>query len=823
MNGIPTPTGRRPANRQFRWLAASGVAQLFLWIGVAVAAERFDPDSRFGQRPFALVVCFLAVCFLLYLLSLALVWKAPEHQATARLHWRAVLIFAVLFRLVLWWSQPIQELDLYRYLWDGRVLAAGINPYRYSPAQVEAARDGEPATAELAALADVLRRSREVTKIFSFIDHRSVPTIYPPLSEAVFGASAFITPERAPIRVQVGIFKGVLLLFDLSTVLLVMGLLRNLNQPPAHALAYAWCPLVLKELANTGHLDAIAVCLTAALFWLLTLPRAENTTIAASNGRTTPPHWRDWLAAALWGGAVLAKLYPIVLAPVLLAFWWRRARWRTGGPSAAFALIVLGGYVLLPPNSKAPKAETVGTVEHSSFSGLGEFLRRWEMNDLLFSVVYENIRLRSPAHAGQKPWYSVLPGALRERLNATLAKAVSLTGLDVSANRLAFLLTQASVGGTLFVLAGVLALRRWPDDPREALLRRAFLCLAWLWFLSATQNPWYWTWALLLVVFVSRAWLLVSGFALIYYLRFWFVDHFPNATLPGGLTGMRLFDEVVVWLEHLPPLCAVALVACWHRKRIQPIRISKQSLPPPAKPDDVIVVIPALDEEASLPQVITRLRQVGLNHICAVDNGSRDRTVEVARQYGAEVIVEPRRGYGQACWTGCQNLPAGGQWILFCNADGSDDIERVPELMRATEGSAEFVLGVRTADTNGHDHLTPSQRFGNKLATLMIRMLWSTKYGDLGPLRLISRRAFERLNMQDRGFGWTVEMQVRAAEEHLVVKEVPVRNFARSAGISKISGTIKGSLQAGAVILSTIAALWWRPSDSSGTLLRTRA
>ena len=156
----------------------------------------------------------------------------------------------------------------------------------------------------------MLRRSPEVTKIFSLIDHRSVPTIYPPLSEAVFAATAFITPERAPVRVQVGGFKGVLLLFDLATVLLVMGLLRNLNQPPARTLAYAWCPLVLKEFANTGHLDAIAVCLSAAVFWLLTLPRRENNSASAVSQSPMRPQFRDWLAVGLWAGAVLAKLYP---------------------------------------------------------------------------------------------------------------------------------------------------------------------------------------------------------------------------------------------------------------------------------------------------------------------------------------------------------------------------------------------------------------------------------------------------------------------------------------------------------------------------------
>jgi hypothetical protein len=485
-------------------------------------------------------------------------------------------------------------------------------------------------------------------------------------------------------------------------------------------------------------------------------------------------------------------------------------RWRTRGLFAAFALVVLGGYALLPPISKTPKADAVATEEHSSFSGLGEFLRRWEMNDLLFSVVYENVRLRSPEHVGQEPWYSAVPSAAREWLNAALAKSVSLTGLDVPANRLAFLLTQALAAGTLFVLASVLALRRWPDDSREALLRRSFLCLAWLWLLSATQNPWYWTWALPLVVFVSRAWLLLSGFALIYYLRFWFVHHFPDATLPGGLTGMRFFDEVVVWIEHGLPLCVVALAVCLTRKRVQPRVPMGSPVSPPAHSGNVIVVVPALNEEASLPRVIERLHRADLERIRVVDNGSRDRTAEVARQCGSELIIEPRRGYGQACWTGCQNLPPDAEWILFCNADGSDDIERVPRLLDATADGAEFVLGKRVAGEDGHDHLAPPQRFGNALAVGLIQLLWGARQGDLGPLRLISRRAFQELNLRERGFGWTVEMQVRAVEAGLRIVEVPVRNFPRCAGVSKISGTIKGSLQAGAVILATIAALWWR-------------
>lgn len=236
--------------------------------------------------------------------------------------------------------------------------------------------------------------------------------------------------------------------------------------------------------------------------------------------------------------------------------------------------------------------------------------------------------------------------------------------------------------------------------------------------------------------------------------------------------------------------------------------VSSPEPPPLVTLANVLVVIPALNEQASLPGVITRLRELGLNRVRVVDNGSRDHTAEVARRCGAEVVSEPRQGYGQACWTGCENLPVEVEWILFCNADGSDDIERVPVLLAATDGGAEFILGARSADDDGKDHLTASQRFGNRLATTLIRLLWRTDYADLGPLRLISRRAFEKLSLQDRGFGWTVEMQVRAAEERIKVREVAVRNFPRSAGVSKISGTVKGSVQAGTIILSTIASLW---------------
>jgi hypothetical protein len=552
-----------PAPRRLPWLAVLGTAQLLLWITVAALSGRFAFGSPFDQRPLLFMLVLWAGSFVLYLGSLALIWRTKADSNVVRAQVRMVWIFAILFRLLLWWSQPIEETDFYRYLWDGRVLAAGVSPYTYSPKEIEAARDQEMAAPSVNRLVQLLHRSPVVATIFSRINHRSVPTIYPPLSEAVFAATALVTPEHASVRTQVRVLKGVLLLFDLATLGLVIGLLRNLGQSPARALAYAWCPLVLIEFANSGHLDGIAVCLTTATLWLLTLPTRRDVRESSIVMSQTRPTSHDWLAAGLWAGAVLAKLYPVVLAPVFLAHWWRRLRWRTGGLVLVFVLVLFGGYVAMPSRPKPTESKSTSAAEHSSFSGLGVFLRRWEMNDLLFSVVYENVRLENVGSGGHEPWYSVLPTSTREHLHLALDRLDGKLGLDLPKVRLAFLFTQTLAAGALFVLACALAWRRWPEDPREALLRRAFLCLAWLWYLSAAQNPWYWTWAMPLVIVASRPWLLASGFAMIYYLRFWFVHEFPQPTLSGGLAGPQFFDQIVVWFEHLPVLLLVAVY--WFR------------------------------------------------------------------------------------------------------------------------------------------------------------------------------------------------------------------------------------------------------------------
>lgn len=233
----------------------------------------------------------------------------------------------------------------------------------------------------------------------------------------------------------------------------------------------------------------------------------------------------------------------------------------------------------------------------------------------------------------------------------------------------------------------------------------------------------------------------------------------------------------------------------------------------PSIPDTsrILTVIPALNEAQALPGVLDRLRKQGLSRIRVVDNGSTDETAAVAAASGAEVVVETRRGYGQACWAGLQNLPEEIDWVFFCDADGSDDLEKVPAFLAAA-GDHDFILGDRRAATESARALTLPQRWGNALATGLIRWGWGYRYHDLGPMRLVRRRALEQIAMEDRGFGWTVEMQIRAVETGSRIREIAVRSRERQGGQSKISGTVRGVVMAGSVILGTWAKFFLRKS-----------
>jgi glycosyltransferase involved in cell wall biosynthesis len=231
----------------------------------------------------------------------------------------------------------------------------------------------------------------------------------------------------------------------------------------------------------------------------------------------------------------------------------------------------------------------------------------------------------------------------------------------------------------------------------------------------------------------------------------------------------------------------------------------------------VDAVIPALDEEGAIGGVLDTLPRPPVRRVVVCDNGSRDRTADIARRHGAEVVVEPRRGYGAACLRALDALASDPpDVVLFLDADGSDD---PPEAVRVLDpilgGRADFVIGSRTLGTRERGAMTPQARFGNWLASGLLRTLYGVRATDLGPFRAIAYGPLLALEMRDRDFGWTVEMQVKAARAGLRSEEVPVR-YRRRIGRSKISGTVSGTVRAGIKILGTIAADYARHGPPSG-------
>jgi hypothetical protein len=220
----------------------------------------------------------------------------------------------------------------------------------------------------------------------------------------------------------------------------------------------------------------------------------------------------------------------------------------------------------------------------------------------------------------------------------------------------------------------------------------------------------------------------------------------------------------------------------------------------------VHIIIPVLNEEAALRVLLPALSAVQQAAVIVVDNGSTDTSVAVAAQAGVRVVREPQRGYGAACLAGIAALEDAGRddVILFMDGDASDDVTDIPNVVTPVQcGDVDLVIGSRVLGERERGALAAHARFGNWLATRMIYHKTSVRFTDLGPLRAIRVDALRRLRMQNRNYGWTVEMQLKAAELGLRIQEVPVR-YRKRIGKSKISGTVRGSLRAGVVILQTI-------------------
>lgn len=416
---------------------ALGIILTGLFLALSGLSHQFVYGQGHLERPILAVVALLLVAFIIYGIAVWIVLRWPQ---AVRLS--TVLLFAVLFRLVLLSSNVIQEDDLYRYVWDGQVSLQGVSPYRYAPNEIPM---------ELVPLRDAANSHPDIV---TRVNHPGVPTIYPPVAQAVFA----LTQRAAPwslrgVRVMSVVFDGL-------CVLLVIAILKQLALPLSQVLIYAWSPLVLKEFANSGHMDTIAMAMV--LLSLLFLLRRR---------------W-GWAGTALALG-VAGKYYPLVLAPVIGQRVWQEGR----GVFHRWAIAFVGTLALC----FAPLI----TDELRAFRGLGIYAGTWELNAGLFSMVQSFARLV----AGDVAPYA----------------------------------TRLLLGG-LMLAALVWSLRRTSAVRDDAgLIGRCVFVIGVLFLLSPVQTPWYLCWMVpLLCVVPSRAWLLLSGSILCYYMGFFVEYHYAE-------------------------------------------------------------------------------------------------------------------------------------------------------------------------------------------------------------------------------------------------------------------------------------------------------
>ena len=593
---------------RLRWrFIFSGCGICVVSLLLTILSQWFSYDqSRFG-KPHLVFFGLMSVGFVLNMVGLHAA-VCLRRDAVVR-NW--LLLFGLVARLLLLPSHPIQEVDIYRYVWDGAVLAEGGNPFQFSPRDVLAAQS-PMGDRELDGLCVLKSSSESLHRCLSRIHYPHLTTIYPPVSQVVFAAAAIVTPNSVSLPVRRTVMKVFIVLFDMLTLLGLIWLLQKLGKPPGWAVVYAWSPLVLKEFANSGHLDAIAIAFAtwAVAFWVVAVQERSNGRLLA--------------AAALLGLGVGAKLYPVVMVPVIVVSVWRTfgARWVF---ATGMVFLVVSATSLAPMLTSTPKplevkatsqvdmpekvdvptllsndSASTEQVEHmtpplideltsansdpplpddfdvvvankapvyeptpkrkadaaETGDGLSAFMQRWRMNDFIFKVIHENLRRSSRA------WFVIVPEAVRTRIVSSVMEVFSMEepSATFAVARSLTVVVHLAIVAWLSVLAFRVSPRRLPG--------LAFLCIAWFWYLLPTQNPWYWIWAMPLLPFVrQRSWLLVAGLAVIYYLRFWLRDDFGDGPVLGtSYSGGQFFAYVVVWIEHLPVLLLLAW-ECWGRRR----------------------------------------------------------------------------------------------------------------------------------------------------------------------------------------------------------------------------------------------------------------
>lgn len=591
-------------------LIAAGVASAFVYATETWLSFDCEQSDLESSRPLLAVIGLLSVAGIVWLM---LCWRiirpasgsrtqatTPAASATQS-QVTVIVAFAILFRIILLFSIPIQEVDLYRYIWDGTVVSQGISPWTFSPEEVvskvrreasQGYRRSDLQQHQLARLAAAAGQPG-LKRVMNLVHFERYTTPYPATNQPVFAVAAILGSAFGTFYGYLVSMKFILCLFDLGTGWLLIRLLRHLSLPTQWSIAWLWCPLVLKEFANSGHLDSIAVFFTLASVYLVVVSLWPRTSVAEAAETEIDRSLFPWLFVA--GVAVLAlatgaKIYPVVLAPLIAVAGLRRLGWRSMVAWPAF--LVLSAALLWPmvrhtgpvmelTHALGMAGDDREAINHLPPSGIEAFVRRWEMNDFLFMVIIENLKPygNEPADrdrfAGDWPsriWFVKTTNGFRHSFADRVAAWASIPKADV-----AFWLTRRI---TLALFCGVVlfAITRMVRSPdATTLLKMVFLTIAWFWLLSPTQNPWYWTWAVPFVAFArSRIWLLIAVTVMAYYLRFWCDIHLNQSDgfMGTPYAGTAFFDFVMPVVEFLPVLLLLLAGVVWRKGRIgfQPVR-----------------------------------------------------------------------------------------------------------------------------------------------------------------------------------------------------------------------------------------------------------
>jgi Glycosyl transferase family 2/Glycosyltransferase family 87 len=644
-------------------------------------------------------------------------------------------------------ARPHTSDDVYRYIWDGRVQAAGIDPYRYVPTAPEltglrdkllwpptttrwCVRPGNP---------DPDQPGELLVPGCTKINRPKVHTIYPPVAEAYFFTIDAVSPSgRGTLPMQGGAAATAMAV----TLLLLYGL-GKVGRDPRLAVLWAWCPTVVLETGNGAHVDVLAVLLTVAALLLLSQARTRRGFGAGG---------------ALLGLAVATKLYPALIAPAVA----RRRPLTVASAAAGAAAVVylphvlavgsgvlgfLPGYLqedgynngrrftllstVLPQSWCGPVAVAILAIAAIAVAWKADVRRPWEGALLLTGLA---LLLTTPG----LPWYAELLVAL-----AALSGRVEWLPVAAAAYLSVF---HAEFGGT-----------------HQTAVRTGYGAAA----------------AVIAIVALTRLALRLSAPPVL---------QPAAASAPQPAAAGSASQPAIP--ARVPALAGAAAGPVGRGSGDSPALMSGGAPAPMGDGPVADVILPCLDEAAALPYVLSRL-PAGYRAI-VVDNGSSDGSGEIASRLGAHVVHEPRRGFGAACHAGL--LAASADVVCFCDCDGSLDLAELPLVAGPVlAGEADLVLGRRRA--RSLRAWPPHLRIANWLLARRIRRATGTQVRDLGPMRAAGREELLALGLRDRRFGYPLEMVLAGSRARWRIAEADVGYVPRT-GQSKVTGTLAGTLRA---------------------------